>query len=167
MRLHPDGLLPRQAVPPCWYRPRHWRWRPASRPVHTLGRLAVIGHAAAVALAANEEPAADGGPPGVGRRAGIMHWSWAAGAGTAPSSRSPVAPPRPSVHQTDVMPSVRKLVRGLAGMVLPAHRSYSQFGEDTFVTAFFGGEAGTWLDIGGLPPSVATSTNALRKRATR
>jgi FkbM family methyltransferase len=66
------------------------------------------------------------------------------------------------------MPSVRKLVRGLAGMVLPAHRSYSQFGEDTFVTAFFSGQdRGTWLDIGAFHPRVASNTNALRKRGWR
>jgi FkbM family methyltransferase len=61
-----------------------------------------------------------------------------------------------------------KLARGLAGMVWPGRRSYSQFGEDAFISTFFRDrDRGTWLDIGAFHPRVASNTNALRKRGWR
>ena len=88
--------------------------------------------------------------------AGIMHWSWAPGPGTAPSSRSPVAPPRERAPD-DVMPSVRKLVRGLAGMVLPAAGPTASSAGTPSSPRSSAARTGTWLDIGAFHPRVAST----------
>jgi len=58
-----------------------------------------------------------------------------------------------------------RLAKGLAGMLWPGTRSYSQFGEDVFIDKFFAGRtSGTWLDVGAFHPRVGSNTERLRKK---
>jgi succinoglycan biosynthesis protein ExoA len=81
VRMHPEGLLPRQALPAMLAPAAVLAVAPgAPPPVRTAARLAVAGHATAVALAAAraDGPATERATAAVA--AVVMHWSWATGA---------------------------------------------------------------------------------------
>lgn len=66
--------------------------------------------------------------------------------------------------------SASRALGGLYGFVLPASRSYSQYGEDRIIASFFdevGVSAGTYVDIGAFHPRWLSNTHLLASRGWR
>ena len=96
----PTACCRARPSPPCWYRPRHWRWRPASRAPCTpsAGSPSSVTPPPSPGRPRNPQPMAD--RLASAAAAGIMHWSWAAGAWYGAVQPFAGGAAAPSVHQT-------------------------------------------------------------------